>query len=51
VVAVWLLPRSKNVEKKASSVGAVLGMIWRDIDWVGGVLASGGLALLSYVLA
>ena len=49
VVAVWSLPRVQT----AGPVGArvLAGRVWREIDWVGGMVASAGLAILAYVLA
>ena len=48
VAAVWMLPKVKP----NSSTGMELwNMLWIKIDWIGGMLASGGLALLAYVLA
>lgn len=48
-VAFWALPK---VERNGDGSGkSVWRQIGTDVDWVGGLIASGGLALLSYVLA
>lgn len=50
IAAIWTLPKVK-----ASTPNAVGSGIWRklyvEVDWVGGSIASGGLAILAYVLA
>jgi len=50
VVAVWMLPKPKPVRPRMSRL-RLLESIYTEIDWIGGALASGGLALLAYVLA
>ncbi|PVI06493.1 MFS general substrate transporter [Periconia macrospinosa] len=48
-VAFWALPKVKrNADTSGRSVWKQIGT---DVDWIGGLIASGGLALLSYVLA
>jgi MFS family permease len=49
VAAVWTLP-DLNAEPR---VGAkeMLMKVGKDIDWIGGLISSGGLAMLAYVLA
>lgn len=46
--AFWVLPNVKGTRQPGRSVWVAIG---KDIDWVGGVLASGCLAMLAYVLA
>ena len=42
----WALPHvEKEVDRK------IMHNLWTKIDWIGGGIASGGLAMLSYVLA
>ncbi|PSN70309.1 MFS general substrate transporter [Corynespora cassiicola Philippines] len=48
IIAVWTLPK---VEKEKVALREVVKRIGVEIDWVGGIIASGGLALLAYVLA
>ncbi|KAF1948822.1 MFS general substrate transporter [Byssothecium circinans] len=49
--ASWLtLPKVKP-EAEGLTIGDLLKKLWRDVDWVGGIIAGSGLALLSYVLA
>ncbi|KAL7917537.1 MFS general substrate transporter [Trichoderma austrokoningii] len=43
-VSLWALPEDKKTE------GAVLSRLWRDVDWIGAILCSASLALISYVL-
>lgn len=43
-VSLWALPEDEKAE------GAVLSRLWRDIDWIGAILSSASLALISYVL-
>lgn len=49
IAAYWALPKVNTV----ATVGArsTWERLGKDIDWVGGVIASGGLAILAYVLA
>jgi MFS family permease len=49
VAAVWTLPKLKN-EEPMTRMG-MLRKVGREIDWVGGIISSGGLAMLAYVLA
>lgn len=49
VAAVWTLPKLKT--QSESGAMSMLKKIGRDIDWVGGLISSGGLAILAYVLA
>lgn len=49
VAAVWTLPKLKT--KHEDGIMAVLKKIAREVDWVGGGISSGGLAILAYVLA
>lgn len=47
----WLtLPKVKT-EAEGLTLGDLLKKLWKEVDWVGGTIASSGLALLSYVLA
>lgn len=48
VAALWTLPKLKT---QSSSSMATLKKVGRDIDWIGGFISSGGLAILAYVLA
>jgi MFS family permease len=49
--ASWLtLPKIK-AEAEGFTIGNLLKKLWKEVDWVGGTIASSGLALLSYVLA
>ena len=48
VAALWMLPKVKPDRPSISRIGRAL---YTEIDWIGGALASGGLALLAYVLA
>jgi MFS family permease len=48
IPAFWVLPK---VEANRQMERSVWTSICREIDWVGGGLASGGLAMLAYVLA
>lgn len=47
-VAFWALPNVKPQNRDNMSIWKTL---YTKVDWLGGVLASGGLALLAYVLA
>jgi len=49
VAAVWSLPKLK-VGAKGGLV-ALAKRVGKEVDWVGGMISSGGLAMLSYVLA
>jgi MFS family permease len=47
----WLtLPRVKGAAEGIRA-GQLPRKLWKEVDWVGGTIASSGLALLSYVLA
>jgi len=48
VAALWMLPNVKPDHPNISTIGRAL---YTEIDWIGGALASGGLAMLAYVLA
>jgi MFS family permease len=49
--ASWLtLPKVKGATEGLRA-GQVMEKLWKEVDWVGGTIASSGLALLSYVLA
>jgi MFS family permease len=48
LAGIWSLP--KPPIQADASVSIVI-QLWRDIDWIGGGIASAGLALLAYVLA
>lgn len=49
VAAVWTLPKSKS--HSGNGVVALWTKVRKDIDWIGGLISSGGLAILAYVLA
>jgi MFS family permease len=49
VAAVWTLPRLKR--EKTDSATSMLKRLGNEIDWIGGIISSGGLAILAYVLA
>jgi MFS family permease len=47
----WLtLPKVKGAAESLKA-GPLITKLWKEVDWVGGSIASSGLALLSYVLA
>ncbi|CAI6335798.1 unnamed protein product [Periconia digitata] len=49
IVAWWALPK---VKRSSDTHGkSVWKQIGTDVDWIGGLIASGGLAMLAYVLA
>jgi MFS family permease len=50
LIGVWTLPKVKS-ENLVQSNASTLKQLWAGIDWIGGVIASAGLALLAYVLA
>ncbi|QKX53132.1 uncharacterized protein TRUGW13939_00206 [Talaromyces rugulosus] len=50
-VASWLTLPKVKAEAGGLTIGNLLKRLWKEIDWVGGTIASSGLALLSYVLA
>lgn len=47
----WLTLPKLKVEVEGLSIRDLLKKLGRDIDWIGGTIASSGLALVSYVLA
>jgi MFS family permease len=49
LAAVWTLPKPKT--KNTDSVRELWKRVVKEIDWVGGAISSGGLAILAYVLA
>jgi MFS family permease len=49
VGAVWTLPKLKS--KDEDGAVALWKKVGREIDWVGGIISSGGLAILAYILA
>jgi MFS family permease len=49
VSAMWTLPKLPSQNK--DGVVALWKTVGREIDWVGGLISSGGLAILAYVLA
>lgn len=49
VAAVWSLPKLKGSNQ--DGVVALVKKVIREVDWVGGMISSGGLAILAYVLA
>ena len=48
VAAVWTLPRLGGKREDGLALAKKVG---REVDWVGGIVSSGGLAMLAYVLA
>lgn len=48
LIAYWALPQVNTVVTSSRSVWERLR---KDIDWVGGIISAGGLAILAYVLA
>jgi MFS family permease len=51
VLAFWVLPRLHGVRDERRGLAFVLKRIATEVDWIGCLLASGGLASLAYVLA
>lgn len=49
IAAIWTLPKLKSENK--NGVVALWKKVAREIDWIGGLISSGGLAILAYVLA
>jgi hypothetical protein len=49
VGAIWTLPKLPS--QNQDGVIALWKKVGREIDWVGGMISSGGLAILAYVLA
>jgi MFS family permease len=47
----WLTLPKVTGAAEGLKAGQLLTKLWKEIDWVGGSIASSGLALLSYVLA
>jgi MFS family permease len=50
VVAFWALPKVQTAVAPSGSA-SLWKRVWNEVDWVGGFVASAGLAILSYVLA
>jgi MFS family permease len=48
IAALWTLPKLKT---PSSGTITTLKKVGREIDWIGGLISSGGLAILAYVLA
>ncbi|KAJ4991446.1 major facilitator superfamily transporter [Stagonosporopsis vannaccii] len=49
VAAVWSLPKLKSGSQ--DGLVALAKKVGKEVDWVGGMISSGGLAILAYVLA
>lgn len=49
IAAVWSLPRFKT--NTQVGVVALAKKVVKEVDWIGGMISSGGLAILAYVLA
>lgn len=49
LAAIWALPKVATEASNGST--SMWQRVRRELDWVGGVIASGGLAILAYVLA
>jgi MFS family permease len=49
IAAVWTLPKLKAPAE--GGAGSLVKKVGREIDWIGGLISSGGLAILAYVLA
>lgn len=49
VAAVWSLPKLKSGAQ--DGLVALAKKVGREVDWIGGMISSGGLAILAYVLA
>jgi MFS family permease len=49
IAAAWTLPKLKT-QAEGDTV-SVMKKVGREIDWIGGLISSGGLAILAYVLA
>lgn len=49
IAAIWTLPKFRTGEPESTK--SLCKKVARDIDWVGGLLSSAGLAMLAYVLA
>ncbi|KAF2642546.1 MFS general substrate transporter [Massarina eburnea CBS 473.64] len=50
-VASWLTLPKVKAEAEGLAIGELMKKIGKEIDWIGGTIASSGLSLLSYVLA
>lgn len=50
VAAIWMLPKVQPKRDGASEKG-IWKLLYTEVDWIGGLLASGGLAMFAYVLA
>ena len=48
IAAAWSLPKPPPASQSSTPI---LQRLWSEIDWVGGAIASAGLAILAYVLA
>ncbi|KAF2119244.1 major facilitator superfamily domain-containing protein [Lophiotrema nucula] len=46
----WTIPKVKASSEDRNAQGTVK-KLWNEVDWVGGSIASGGVAILAYVLA
>jgi MFS family permease len=49
LAAVWTLPKLKAQDKDSDQT--LWKKVAKEVDWVGGIISSGGLAILAYVLA
>jgi MFS family permease len=49
VVAFWSLPKVQTAVTNGSA--SLWKRVWNEVDWVGGLVASAGFAILAYVLA
>jgi MFS family permease len=49
VAAIWSLPKLKKVNQ--DGIVALAKKVAQQVDWIGGIISSGGLAILAYVLA
>lgn len=49
IAALWTLPKLKT--KNEDGILMMWKRVAREIDWIGGLISSGGLATLAYVLA
>ncbi|KEF52480.1 uncharacterized protein A1O9_11322 [Exophiala aquamarina CBS 119918] len=53
IVGIWFLPNAPPAAPVTDGElhRSTLARIWGEIDWVGGIIASAGLAMIAYVLA
>jgi MFS family permease len=53
VAGMWSLPKPPAVDPSPNGEATVsiLRRLWAGVDWIGGLIAAGGLSLLAYVLA